>query len=93
MNKTAQGKPTEGRAKRRHQIGEVVSLRNLSSVIVKVTRTYRHPLYKKIIRKSKRIAAHNEVPDLKLHDTVLLKEVRPISKTKHHTVVKVVKKL
>jgi small subunit ribosomal protein S17 len=66
--------------------GKVASAHMDKTVIVEVTHLARHPLYKKTIRKSRRFAAHNELPDLKVGDQVRIEETRPISKNKHFRV-------
>jgi len=52
-----------------------------------IERKLRHPLYKKIITKHKRIKAHSEKKDLKLGDMVQIRETRPISKDKNFEVM------
>lgn len=73
-------------------IGVVVSEKNKKTVIVEVERKFNHPLYKKLVIKHKKYAAHDEKSIAHLGDTVRITECRPISKTKHFYVVKVVKK-
>lgn len=68
-------------------LGEVVSAKMAKTVVVKVTRIFRHPLYKKVIRKDKKYKAHNEEFSLKEGDKVKIKETRPISKEKHFQVI------
>lgn len=68
--------------------GEVVSTKMEKTVVVRVERIFRHPLYKKVIRRHKKYKAHNEKFDLKEGDKVRIKETRPISKEKHFVVVK-----
>jgi small subunit ribosomal protein S17 len=62
--------------------GEVVSDKNNKTIIVKVTRKYIHPLYKKILKRTKRYAAHDENNQCKVGDMVRIVESRPISATK-----------
>ena len=69
-------------------IGKVVSTRTPRMVIVSVTRIRRHPIYKKPVRKARRFAVHNESFDLTLGDRVEISQIKPMSKTKHFTVVK-----
>lgn len=66
--------------------GTVVSDKNTKTVTVKVERKIRHPLYNKIIRRSKKYAAHDE-QGCKVGDVVRIIESRPISKTKRWAVV------
>ena len=63
-------------------IGTVVSDKTDKTVTVKVERKERHPLYGKIIRRSKKYHAHDEGNEFKPGDVVRSEETRPISKTK-----------
>jgi small subunit ribosomal protein S17 len=67
--------------------GVVVSDKNDKTVIVSVERRVMHPIYKKFIRRSKRYAAHDEANKCKVGDTVMIRECRPLSKTKRWEVV------
>ena len=63
-------------------IGTVVSDKTDKTVTVLVERKVKHPLYGKIIRRSKKYHAHDEANEFKPGDTVRIEETRPISKTK-----------
>ena len=63
-------------------IGTVVSDKTDKTVTVKVERKEKHPLYGKIIRRSKKYHAHDESNEFKPGDVVRIEETRPISKTK-----------
>ena len=63
-------------------IGTVVSDKTDKTVTVLVERKVKHPLYGKIIRRSKKYHAHDEANESKAGDTVRIEETRPISKTK-----------
>jgi small subunit ribosomal protein S17 len=63
-------------------VGTVVSDKTEKTVTVKVERKERHPLYGKIIRRSKKYHAHDEGNEFKPGDVVRIEETRPISKTK-----------
>lgn len=67
--------------------GEVVSDANDKTIIVKVVRKYPHPLYKKILQRSKRYAAHDPKNQYKVGDKVRIIESRPISATKKWVVI------
>jgi|TARA_B110000503_G_scaffold88455_1_gene134088 small subunit ribosomal protein S17 len=67
--------------------GTVESTKNAKTVSVKVERTFRHPLYKKTVRKSTNYAAHDENSKCKVGDKVKIEECRPMSKTKSWIVV------
>ena len=62
--------------------GTVVSDKTDKTVTVLVERKVKHPLYGKIIRRSKKYHAHDEGNEYKPGDTVRIEETRPISKTK-----------
>ena len=62
--------------------GTVVSDKNAKTVTVKVERKVKHPLYGKIIRRSKKYHAHDEDNSFKAGETVRIEETRPISKLK-----------
>ncbi|MCX8008451.1 MAG: 30S ribosomal protein S17 [Patescibacteria group bacterium] len=69
--------------KGREFIGKVVSTKMKDTIIVAVERFFLHPLYKKPVKKTKRFAVHAPNHSLKIGDVVIIKETRPISKTKH----------
>jgi small subunit ribosomal protein S17 len=62
--------------------GEVVSDKTDKTVVVKVERRFTHPLYKKVVRRSKKYHAHDEANQFKTGDTVRIEECAPISKSK-----------
>ena len=67
--------------------GTVVSDKADKTITVLVERRVTHPIYKKIIRKSKKFAAHDEKNAHKVGEMVEIIECRPISKSKRWTVV------
>jgi len=67
--------------------GIVVSDKMDKTVTVQVERRFTHPLYKKVIRRSKKYAAHDESNSAKTGDRVSIRECRPISKRKRWEVV------
>lgn len=67
--------------------GTVKSAKNDKTVSVEVERRFRHPLYKKTVRKSTKYAAHDENGQCKIGDKVRIQECRPISKTKSWVIV------
>ncbi len=66
----------------RIKTGSVVSDKMNKSVIVEVSRTVQHPLYKKYIRKRSRFMAHDETNDCHVGDRVRIVETRPMSSRK-----------
>ena len=79
-------------AKKRHRKtleGVVISNRMEKSVVVRVQRQVRHPLYLKTIRKSTKFMAHDEENRCRVGDRVVIRESRPLSKNKHWRVVSI----
>lgn len=72
--------------------GRVVSDKMDKSVSVKVERRVKHPLYGKIIVRSKKYLAHDEMNEATIGDTIEIQEGRPISKNKSWRVARIVKK-
>ncbi|MBW2281471.1 MAG: 30S ribosomal protein S17 [Deltaproteobacteria bacterium] len=70
------------RGLRKTRVGFVVSDKMDRSVIVEVSRTVQHALYKKFLRKRKRFMAHDEENAYKTGDKVRIVEIRPLSKRK-----------
>jgi small subunit ribosomal protein S17 len=67
--------------------GIVTSTKQEQTVVVRVTRRWQHPLYKKYVKRSKKYACHCVDLELVEGDSVLIEETRPMSKTKHFRVV------
>ena len=67
--------------------GVVVSDKEDKTVTVRVERRFTHPLYKKVIRRSKKYAAHDEANTFKNGDIVSIRECRPISRRKRWEVI------
>jgi small subunit ribosomal protein S17 len=67
--------------------GEVVSDKMDKTVTVRIERSFMHPVYKKVVRKSDKYAAHDEYNAFKIGDRVKIEECRPISKRKSWTVI------
>ena len=67
--------------------GVVVSAKQDKTVVVSVERQVMHPVYKKIVKRSKKFAAHDENNQFKEGDQVSIIESKPYSKTKTWTVI------
>lgn len=67
--------------------GVVMSTKMNNTIIVAVTTMTRHPLYRKAVKHTSRFAVHNEGHDVAVGDKVRIMQIRPMSKTKHYTVV------
>ena len=68
-------------------IGTVVSDKTDKTVVVKVERKVKHPIYGKIMRRSKKYHAHDEDNSFKTGETVRIEETRPLSKLKTWKVI------
>jgi small subunit ribosomal protein S17 len=62
--------------------GVVVSTKQDKTAVVRIDRTFLHPVLKKIVRRSKKYHAHDEQNEYTLGDVVRIEETKPISKTK-----------
>ncbi len=71
--------------------GKVVSDKQQKTRIVETERNVQHRLYKKYIRRHTRLACHDPNEIAKLGDKVIIEATRPLSRTKHWRIVKVVK--
>jgi small subunit ribosomal protein S17 len=80
------------RGRRKVRVGVVVSDGMDKTVVVRIDRQVRHPLYGKTVRRSSKLAAHDEGNDAHVGDTVRVTETRPLSKTKRWRVVEVVER-
>ena len=80
------------RGMRKVRQGVVVSTKMQKSVVVRVERTIRHPIYQKVLKQSQKYMAHNEDGSVKEGDTVRIMECRPLSANKRWRVIEVVKR-
>jgi small subunit ribosomal protein S17 len=76
---------------RRRIVGKVTSNKMTKTVVVEITRKYRHPLYKKVVYSSKRVKAHDEM-GCQIGDQVQIVESRPLSRDKRWVVETVIKR-
>ena len=67
--------------------GTVTSAKNNKTIVVEVTRKFKHPFYEKIIKRTKKYHAHDEANKFKIGDSVKIIESRPISKKKRWKVM------
>jgi len=80
------------RGRRKSQIGVVTSDKMAKTVVVKIDTVTRHPLYKRTIRRSKALKAHDEENAAKVGDQVRIVESRPMSREKRWRVVEILKR-
>jgi len=72
--------------------GVVVSDRASKTIVVRIDVTRRHPFYEKVVRTSTTLHAHDEAEDAHIGDTVVVRESRPLSKTKRWRLVEVLER-
>lgn len=77
---------------RKNRVGVVVSDKMDKTVVVAIRERVKHPLYGKIINRTKKFKAHDELNECGVGDRVLIAETRPLSKDKCWRVVKIVEK-
>lgn len=77
----------EERGNRKIRKGRVVSNKMEKTVVVAVERTMRHPQYGKVVRRTKKLYAHNDLQPLEIGQEVTVIETRPMSKLKRWRVV------
>ena len=82
----------EARGKRKTLVGVVTSDRMDKTVIVSLNRLVLHPVYKKYVRRRKKVKAHDERNACHIGDKVLLTETRPLSKEKRWRVKEILDK-
>jgi small subunit ribosomal protein S17 len=85
----AEAAPTRQGA-RKVRTGLVVSDKMQKTVVVQIDRRVPHPIYGKMVTRSKRLKAHDEENTCKVGDTVRIMETRPLSKDKRWRVVEIV---
>lgn len=77
---------------RRRLVGVVTSNKMTKTSVVEITRTFRHPLYGKVVHDKKRVKAHDEL-DCQIGDHVQIVESRPFSKEKHWVIESIVRRV
>ncbi len=90
MAETQENAQALTRAARKTRIGLVVSDKMEKTVVVSIERRVQHPVYGKMVWRTKRLKAHDEKNDAKTGDTVRIMETRPMSKDKRWRVVAIV---
>jgi len=76
----------------KQQIGIVISNKMEKTIVIKIENRYPHPIYSKILVKTKKYLAHDEFEECKIGDQVLIKECRPLSKRKRWKLIKILSK-
>lgn len=79
--------------KRNQNIGKVVSNSMDKTITVELERTMMHSLYKKSVKRSKRVKSHDEKNECSVGDIVRIEETRPLSKDKRYRLVEIIEKV
>ena len=82
----------EHRGHRKTRVGTVVSDKMQKTVVVAIERRVAHPVYGKMITRTKRLKAHDEENSAKVGDVVRVMETRPLSKDKRWRVIEIVER-
>ncbi len=77
---------------RKTRVGTVVSDKMDKTVVVSIADNVKHPLYKKIIKRTVKLKAHDENNSCGIGDRVMVMETRPLSKDKNWRVVEIIEK-
>lgn len=77
---------------RKTLIGEVVSDKMDKTIVVAVSNSVKHPLYKKVVKTTYKLKAHDEANDAHVGDTVEVMSTRPLSKDKRYRLVRIVER-
>ena len=93
MTETAGGAAQSAvQGKRQEKVGVVTSTKMQKTVVITVERQGTHPLYKRVVRRSKGFMAHDEKNECRVGDTVRIEETRPLSSRKRWRVVEIIAK-
>ena len=77
---------------RKTRVGKVVSNKMDKTIVVAIEDHVKHPLYKKIVKRTYKLKAHDEINECNIGDTVKVMETRPLSKDKRWRLVEIVEK-
>ena len=80
------------RAFRKTRVGQVVSDKMDKTIVVAIEDSVQHKLYKKIVKRTYKLKAHDENNECGVGDTVKVMETRPLSKDKRWRLVEIIKK-
>jgi small subunit ribosomal protein S17 len=77
---------------RKQLIGKVVSDKMEKTIVVEIENLIMHPLYKKSVRRTKRVKSHDEKNECGIGDLVKIEETRPLSKEKRYRLITIMEK-
>jgi len=91
-NNTTGAEHSAERTARKMRVGIVVSDKMQKTVVVRIDRRMPHPVYGKMVTRTKKLKAHDEENSAKLGDTVRIMETKPLSKDKRWRLVEIVER-
>ena len=77
---------------RKTRIGKVISDKMDKTIVVAIENHVKHPLYKKVVKRTYKLKAHDENNECRIGDTVKVMETRPLSKDKRWRLVEIVER-
>ena len=77
---------------RKTRVGRVVSVKMQKTIVVAIEDNIKHPLYKKVIKRTVKFKAHDENNECRIGDKVEIMETRPLSKEKNWRLVRIIEK-
>ncbi|HPD01520.1 MAG TPA: 30S ribosomal protein S17 [Acetivibrio sp.] len=80
------------RALRKTRVGKVTSNKMDKTIVVNIESSEKHPLYKKYVKRTYKLKAHDEKNDCNIGDTVRVMETRPLSKDKRWRLVEIIER-
>ncbi len=81
------------KAKRKQEVGKVVSNKMDKTIVIQIEDLVMHPLYKKSVRKTRKIKGHDPKNECSIGDKVRVEETRPISKDKRYRLIEIIEKV
>jgi small subunit ribosomal protein S17 len=81
------------KAKRKQEVGRVVSNKMDKTIVVQIENLVMHSLYKKSVRKTRKIKSHDAKNECNIGDVVRVEETRPISKEKRYRLIEIIEKV
>ncbi len=78
---------------RKQLIGKVISNKMDKTIVVEIENLVMHPLYKKSVRRTKKLKGHDEKNECSIGDLVKIEESRPLSKEKRYRLVEILEKV
>jgi len=81
------------KSNRKQLVGKVVSNKMDKTIVVEIENLVMHSLYRKSVKRTKRVKGHDEKNECSIGDTVRIEESRPLSKEKRYRLVEIIEKV